>query len=506
MTGPCPNGHRSETADYCSVCGTPLTAADPAAAASAGPAAAAAPEARVEQCPNCGAPLGTAASACAECGHVLSAPVADAPWVEQNWEVVVRPDRDYYEMLEPEGMEFPETTSSRRVPLIGDLVAIGRRSKTKGIEPEIDLSGSLEDTGVSHRHAVLMRQPEGTWALVDQGSTNGTYLNAEQEPVPANNPIPLSDGDKIHVGAWTTVAMERLDNALAGHADADSRPSKDTRNLARPNRRTEIDLLGPLRLRVSGEEVPIGAAKKRAVLALLALRVGSPVSAVDLEFALWGEEETKTAVKALQGYVVELRQVLPEDTIETTSPLGYRLSLPKDSIDAGRFERRCTRGRALLASGHPGAAVAQLARGLELWRGEPLPDLSNGLTGVTESVRLRELKAEAEEDLFEGRLQLGEHHRLVADLWPAVEAEPLRQRRWAQLMLALYRCNRQVEALRAFERLRGELGEGHGVDPSAELVALDRAIATDHVDLQWTPPIEAAVVTATVRAATAPPL
>ncbi len=159
--------------------------------------------------------------------------MADAPWVEQNWEVVVRPDRDYYEMLEPEGMEFPETTSSRRVPLIGDLVAIGRRSKTKGIEPEIDLSGSLEDTGVSHRHAVLMRQPEGTWALVDQGSTNGTYLNAEQEPVPANHPIPLSDGDKIHVGAWTTVAMERLDTALAGHADADSRPSKDTRNLAR---------------------------------------------------------------------------------------------------------------------------------------------------------------------------------------------------------------------------------------------------------------------------------
>ena len=430
--------------------------------------------------------------------------MAEAPWVEQNWEVVVRPDRDYYEMLEPDGMEFPETTSSRRVPLLGDLVTIGRRSKRKAIEPEIDLSASLEDTGVSHRHAVLMRRPEGTWALVDQGSTNGTYLNDEQEPVPPNHPIPLSDGDKIHVGAWTTLAMERLDAAHAGHADVDSRPSKDTRNLARPSRRTEIDLLGPLRLRVSGEEVPIGAAKKRAVLAMLALRVGSPVSAVDLEYALWGEEETKTAVKALQGYVVELRQVLPDDTIETTSPLGYRLGLPKDAIDVGRFERRCARGRALLASGHPGAAVAQLARGLELWRGEPLLDLANGPDGVTESVRLRELKAEAEEDLFEGRLQLGEHHHLVADLWPAVEAEPLRQRRWAQLMLALYRSNRQLEALRAFERLRGELGEGHGVEPSAELVALDRAIATDHADLQWTPPTEGAVVGATVRAATAP--
>ena len=183
MSAPCPNGHLSETSDYCSVCGTPL------AAPTTTPATAPTTVSRVEQCPNCGAPLGLATSACAECGHVLSAPVAEAPWVEQNWEVVVRPDRDYYEMLEPEGMEFPETTSSRRVPLIGDLVAIGRRSKSKAIEPEIDLSGSLEDTGVSHRHAVLMRRPEGTWALVDQGSTNGTYLNAEQEPVPRTTPF-----------------------------------------------------------------------------------------------------------------------------------------------------------------------------------------------------------------------------------------------------------------------------------------------------------------------------
>ena len=126
----------------------------------------------------------------------------------------MRPDREYYEMLEPDGMEFPETTSSRRVALIGDLVAIGRRSKTKGIaagDRPVGLPGGHRR--VSHRHAVLMRQPEGTWALVDQESTNGTYLNAEQEPVPPNHPIPLSDGDRIHVGAWTTVTMERLDAA-----------------------------------------------------------------------------------------------------------------------------------------------------------------------------------------------------------------------------------------------------------------------------------------------------
>jgi DNA-binding SARP family transcriptional activator len=414
--------------------------------------------------------------------------------VEQNWEIVVRPDRDYYEMLDPDGMDFPAETYSRRFPLIGDLVTIGRRSRSNAIQPEIDLSGSLEDTGVSHRHAVLMRQPEGKWALVDQDSTNGTYLNAEQEPVAPNHPFPLSDGDKIHVGAWTTLTVERPDPAHAPQIDVDSRPSKDTRNLVRGRRRMEIDLLGPLRLRVLGEDVPIGASKERAVLALLALKVGTPVSAVDLEWALWGEEVTKTAGPALRGYVHALRQALPDDAIETTTPLGYRLTANKDWIDVGRFERRCGRGRALLASGHPGAAVAELTRALELWRGEPLLDLANGPVGPIEVVRITERKADAEEDLFEGRLQLGDHHSLVADLWPAVEAEPLRQRRWAQLMLALYRSDRKVDALRAFQRLRSELGENYGLEPSADLVALEHGIVMDRPELQWTPPIDASAV------------
>ncbi len=101
-----------------------------------------------------------------------------------------------------------------------------------------------------------------------------------------------------------------------------------------------------------------------------------------------------------------------------------------------------------------------------------------------------ERRAAAQEDLFEARLQLGDHQSLVADLWPAVAAEPLRQRRWAQLMLALHRCGRQVEALGSFERLRSELGE-HGLEPSTDLVELDRAIAVDRGDLAWTAPMEA---------------
>ena len=156
-----------------------------------------------------------------------------------------------------------------------------------------------------------------------------------------------------------------------------------------------------------------------------------------------------------------------------------------------RFERLSTRGRTLLTSGHPGLAVAELARALDLWRGDPLVELAAGPSGTAEVVGLQERKGAAEEDLFEGRLQLGQHQDVVAGLHAAVEAEPLRQRRWAQLMLALYRTGRKVEAGRAFQRLHHILVEEYGLEPSAEVVALDHSIALDRPELQWTPPSQA---------------
>jgi DNA-binding SARP family transcriptional activator len=471
----CPQGHASQTPDYCSVCGDAipqLTEADP----------------RVDRCVNCGAPSASD-SACGNCGFLPGALDIVAPWVEENWEIVVRPDRAYYERVEPDGMAFPDKTYSRRIPLVGDHLRIGRRSKNRAILPEIDLSGTLEDTGVSRRHAVLMRQPDGSWALVDQDSANGTYLNDDEDPIPANEPIPLGHGDKILLGGWTTLTIERLDPAEVAHPEVESRPSKDTRNLAQGRRRMQIDLLGPVRLSVQGDVIPITAPKERAVLAVLALRIGSTISTVDLEWALWGEGEPKTANVAVRGYITSLRKLLPPDSIEHISQ-GYRLNGAKNCVDVFRFERGCNQGRALLASGHPGAAVAWLDRALQLWRGEPLLDLADGPTGATETVSLNERRANAEDDLFEGRLQLGEHEGLVADLRAAVGSEPLRQRRWAQLMLALYRSGRQSEALSAFQRYHDLLVEEYGLEPSAELVALDRAIATNSPELQWTPPTE----------------
>ncbi len=366
MSAACPKGHTSEALDYCSVCGTPMTTAAPAA------------EVTVERCPNCGSPP-QSATACLECGYLLGAPDVVAPWEEQNWEILVRPDRVFYESQEPDGMDFPEQTSTRRFLLTGDHVRIGRHSSTRGIDAEIDLSGALEDTGVSHRHAVLMRQPEGNWALVDLDSTNGTFLNADAEPILANHPIALSDGDQIHIGGWTTLTIERLDPASVARLEAESRPSKDTRNLARGRRPWEVGLLGPLRLVVAGQEVPITAAKTRAVLALLALRVGAPMSVPDLEWALWGEDEPKTAGTALRGYIASLRKLLPDRAIETTPQGAYRLVGSKYSVDVFRFERQMRQSlRKQVAEVALRVWTPQGAEVVALKQTEPPLDLSGG--------------------------------------------------------------------------------------------------------------------------------
>ncbi len=510
MTTLCPRGHESGSVRTCTVCGVLMVPAEVAATSSdpnpapdpqPGPDAAgpldtsSVPEAGTDspatgRCPNCGS-LTETSSSCSQCGYHFEIPDSIPVWEEQRWDIVARPDRAYYEQVEPGGIEFPDTVHSRRIPLHGDYVRIGRRSLSKGIVPEIDLSGPLEDVGVSHRHAVLMRQPEGDWALVDQRSTNGTFLNADHDPVPPDQPVPLRDGDRIHIGAWTALTVERGDAPEHLGTD-DEAPSRDTRSVARGRFGMDVALLGPLQLTVAGEPVVIGAPKARAVLAVLALRIGASVSSGDLEWALWGDREPRTANKALQGYISTLRRDLPDGAIETT-PRGYQLLGPKDVVDVFRFERRSARGRELLEAGHPGSAVAEHLRALELWRGDPLPDLTDGPVGSTEVTRLRELKATTEEDLVEGRLKLGDHVGVLPEAQAAVEEEPLRQRRWAQLMLALYRSGRQVEALRAFQRVREILGEEYGVEPAADLLALERAIVLDSSELRWTVPVQVAV-------------
>ena len=156
---------------------------------------------------------------CEGCGrnHALPAPpppTAAAP--RATWVAVVRADRDYFEAMaarndaEGSGLVFPPYSPERRVPMTGrGQLRIGRRSHQRGTVPEIDLSIAPEDPGASHQHALLQEQPDGGWVVIDQDSTNGTSINGGADPIAAHQPIPLQDGDRIHVGAWTTITVHR---------------------------------------------------------------------------------------------------------------------------------------------------------------------------------------------------------------------------------------------------------------------------------------------------------
>ncbi|WP_405780738.1 FHA domain-containing protein [Streptomyces sp. NBC_00859] len=132
-----------------------------------------------------------------------------------GWSATVGPDREYFMAMmqrsgpEATGLNLPAYSPEQRLPLTGNQITIGRRRHSTGESPDIDLSVPPEDPGVSHQHAVLVQQPDGTWAVVDQNSTNGTTVNGAEDPIQPYVPIPLDEGDRVHVGAWTTITIHR---------------------------------------------------------------------------------------------------------------------------------------------------------------------------------------------------------------------------------------------------------------------------------------------------------
>jgi hypothetical protein len=127
--------------------------------------------------------------------------------VATTWEAVVEAERDYYDSGDDHRVPFPSFYPRRVFPLSGPRLLVGRRSESRGIHPEIDLSGAPEDPGISRAHAVFERQPDGGYALLDPGSTNGTRLNDEPEPIEPHGPVPLQDGDRVYLGAWTRITI-----------------------------------------------------------------------------------------------------------------------------------------------------------------------------------------------------------------------------------------------------------------------------------------------------------
>ncbi|WP_164986120.1 FHA domain-containing protein, partial [Streptomyces roseicoloratus] len=134
---------------------------------------------------------------------------------QAGWTAVIGPDREYFMAMmhrsgpEASGLNLPAYSPEQHVPLQGNQVSIGRRRHSTGESPDIDLSVPPEDPGVSHQHAVLVAQPDGSWAVVDQNSTNGTTINGSPDPIQPYVPVQLQDGDRVHVGAWTTITVRR---------------------------------------------------------------------------------------------------------------------------------------------------------------------------------------------------------------------------------------------------------------------------------------------------------
>jgi len=218
----CPEGHRSVATDYCDVCGSPIGASAPSVPESA------------TLCPSCGSPSG--GRFCEVCGHDSALPApAPAPAAVQRpadptevvtatevleaaapgattWVATITADRDFYERViarkgpDADRVEFPAFYPDRRITLRGNDILIGKHSVSQGINPEIDLGIAPADAGVSRTHATIHRTAAAL-TLTDLGSTNGTSLNGSDDLIPANVAIPLAAGDRVHVGAWTTITV-----------------------------------------------------------------------------------------------------------------------------------------------------------------------------------------------------------------------------------------------------------------------------------------------------------
>jgi DNA-binding SARP family transcriptional activator len=185
---------------------------------------------------------------------------------------------------------------------------------------------------------------------------------------------------------------------------------------------------------------------------------------------IWDGAPPDTASTALNVYVSQLRKAFGRDTI-VTQPPGYVLKVDADSIDLARFEWLTEKARGQ----EPAVAAQTLRDALALWRGAPLADLDTSLARV-ERAQIEELGAAAIEERVEADLALGRHHNLVPELERLVRDEPLRERRQAQLMLALYRSGRQAEALDVYRATRRRLMDELGLDPGEELRRLEKAI------------------------------
>ena len=256
-------------------------------------------------------------------------------------------------------------------------------------------------------------------------------------------------------------------------------------------------LLGPLEAERGGIRLELGPRKQRAVLALLLLEANRVVPTERLIDELWGDAPPETARSALQVYVAGLRKALGEDgaSLRTQAP-GYVLDLEPGALDLEAFT--ALRSEARNAT-EPARAADALHEALALWRGAPLAELDGAPFGAAAKAQLEEQRLGALEDRIDADLALGRHADLIHELDALVVEHPYRERFRAQQMLALYRSGRQADALAAYRSAREAFVEGLGIEPGAELKALERQVLDQDPELAAPAPVPVTIEEARPR-------
>ena len=239
--------------------------------------------------------------------------------------------------------------------------------------------------------------------------------------------------------------------------------------------RLEVLVLGNVEAQREAAPVALGGSKLQALVALLALGAPHPMSGDRLIDELWGDRPPANPANALQAQVSHVRRLLGSDAVVRQGS-AYRISVEPDDVDANRLERLIKRARAERQAGEVADAITTFQSALALVRGHPLAGLSDFEFAGRAAARLDEMVVAAHEDLVDCLLTVGHHAETVTILSELVRAHPARERLHGQLMLALYRCGRQSDALRAFQTARSTLIDEFGVEPGAALLALERAV------------------------------
>ncbi|MER7700786.1 MULTISPECIES: BTAD domain-containing putative transcriptional regulator [unclassified Streptomyces] len=241
----------------------------------------------------------------------------------------------------------------------------------------------------------------------------------------------------------------------------------------------DFGVLGPLTVWRGGVPLELGTPKGRLLLAVLLSRPGRPVPDDALVEAVWGEERPKSATKNVQTYVHRLRHRLGEPGRIIREGRGYRLRADRDELDSARFEDLAVAARAALAAGEPGRSRHLFDEALGLWRGPAFAGVADVPALGPEATRLDELRLGVREERVDVGLRLGLHSELLGELTALTTEHPFRERLWAQLMLALYRCGRRTDALLAYLRVRDVLAEETGLEPGPGLRELHRAVLAE---------------------------